>query len=645
MRHLLTGLLLAFPLALAAAESPAEPRGLTILTYHEVRQDILEDPYNMTVTLERLAGHFDWLKARDYKVIGVEDMLRAARGEQPLPDKAVMITFDDCYRTHYTQVFPLLKAFDYPAVMACVGSWMDAPEDAMVKYGDEDVPRANFLTREQIREMAASGLVEFASHSYNLHNAVLANPQGNKQSSADTMKLDPKKGSYESEEEHRARVKEDLARSAKYLESLTGRKPRLLVWPYGAYNQPGIDAAREAGMPVTFTLDEHYGPAPLTLERLGRLLVLNNPRVEDLAWELRPADRIFARMMQVDLDYVYDPDPVQQEANLDQLVERALAMGVNTVYLQAFADPDGDGNADALYFPNRHLPMRADLLNRVLWQLQTRAGVHDILGWLPVSAYSFPEGHPAAEAWVEAEGGLRGPGSGMKRLSIFNPEVRRAVGEIYEDMARHVPVDGVLFHDDAILGDNEDMSQAARSAYRAAGLPDTLDDLHADAATYDRWTTFKTRALIDWTQELMSRVRIWRPYAISARNLFALPVLDPETRSWFSQSLPDFVAAYDQVALMAMPYMEGAEDPEAWMDQLVDEVRKVPGAIHKTVFELQSVDWRTGEPIDSMLLARQFHRLQRQGVLNLGYYPDDFVNDHPEHQDVAPALSARTTPH
>lgn len=43
--------------------------------------------------------------------------------------------------------------------------------------------------------------------------------------------------------------------------------------------------------------------------------------------------------MHIDLDYIYDPDPQQQERNLGHLLDRINAMGVNTVYLQAFSDP------------------------------------------------------------------------------------------------------------------------------------------------------------------------------------------------------------------------------------------------------------------------------------------------------------------
>jgi peptidoglycan/xylan/chitin deacetylase (PgdA/CDA1 family) len=76
-----------------------------------------------------------------------------------------LLSFDDGYRNHYERVFPLLLAYRMHAMFSLVGSWMDAPEAGAVRYGDEDVPRSRFLSWEQAREMAASGLVEFASHS------------------------------------------------------------------------------------------------------------------------------------------------------------------------------------------------------------------------------------------------------------------------------------------------------------------------------------------------------------------------------------------------------------------------------------------------------------------------------------------------
>ncbi|MBV5348279.1 poly-beta-1,6-N-acetyl-D-glucosamine N-deacetylase PgaB, partial [bacterium] len=79
------------------------------------------------------------------------------------------------------------------------------------------------------------------------------------------------------------------------------------------------------------------------------------------------------------------------EKNLGDLLERIKNLGVNTVYLQAFADPDANGAADYVYFPNRNIPMRADLFNRVAWQISTRTQVKRIYAWMPMMAWQLPQ--------------------------------------------------------------------------------------------------------------------------------------------------------------------------------------------------------------------------------------------------------------
>lgn len=118
-----------------------------------------------------------------------------------------------------------------------------------------------------------------------------------------------------------------------------------------------------------------------------------------------------------------------------------------------------------------------------------------------------------------------------------------------------------------------------------------------------RWTRFKSRALIAFTQSLTERVRAIRgPQVQTARNIYAMPVLDPASEAWFGQNLADFLQAYDWVAPMAMPLMENVSraDSGRWLDQLVGKVAAYPGALDKTVFELQAVDWRKERRISWM---------------------------------------------
>lgn len=644
-RTLLLALLLA-P-AVALARSPAIPAdGFLALSYHEVGPEPGRDgapPARYAIEAQQLVAQFAWLRENGYTPVSLSAVIEARRGGRPLPPKAVLLTFDDGYADFHARVFPLLRLFGYPAVIALVGRWMDAPAGSQVTYDDRAVPRESFLSWPQVREMLATGLVEVASHSYDLHRGVPANPQGNRQPAATTRLYDAATGRYESDDAYLRRVRDDLERNSRLIERETGTRPRAVVWPYGRYTGAAQRIAHELGMPVMMTLEGGANGPHQPLDRLRRTIVEFNPGLDAFVDEVQrvwPEDP--QRVVHVDLDYVYSPDPDEQERNLSALLDRIVAIRPTTVYLQAFADPDGDGEADALYFPNRHLPMRADLFNRVAWQLETRAGVQ-VYAWMPMLSFRLPDGHPARDEVVAAAAGRAG--SSYRRLSPFSPLARATIAEIYEDLGRHATFGGLLFHDDGLLGDHEDASPAALAVYgRRWGLPDSVEAIRADPVAAARWGRLKEDWLVDFSLELAERTRAWRAPLKTARNLYARPVLDPVAREWFAQSLPTFLKAYDYTALMAMPLMESAPDAERFLADLVRTVQTYPEGAARTVFELQTRDWRSGRPVAPRTLAGWIRRLELSGIRHIGYYPDDARAGTPALDALVPAFSVRSLP-
>ena len=615
-----------------------------VLCYHDVQEDVrvIPDPY--AVDTAQLVAQFAWLKENGFHVIGLDDVIAAREGKRALPDKALLLSFDDGYRSFHTRVYPLLKLFNYPAVVALSGHWLDAPAGKSVQYEGREIPRSQFLSWEQISEMATSGLVEIASHSYDLHRGIPANPQGNMTPAVVTYRFEAGSG-YEDERVHALRIRADLARNSALIKSKTGRAPRVMVWPYGHDSGQAIEIARELGMPLAMNLDGGANEVAGDMSRIRRDIVTNNPALNDfIALVEKGPLQVPQRVVHVDLDYVYDADPGRQRANLDLLLDRIRALRVTTVYLQAFSDPDGNGQAESMYFPNRHLPMRADLFSHVAWQLSTRALVK-VYAWMPVMAFDLPSKNVVAELIVRsADPAGAQSGSRYRRLTPFSAEVRDTVGEIYEDLARHARFDGLLFHDDATLDDFEDASPAAQQAYAAWGLPASIETIRADPLLLERWTQRKTATLIAFTGELAQRARRYQGSIKTARNLYARTVMEPQAQVRFAQSLPDFLLAYDYTALMAMPFLEGAAKADVWFDTLVRDVAARPGGLTKTVFELQSVDWNTRKPVPALELAAQMQRLQRLGAVNIGYYPDDFISDRPALAAIKPALSLQNFP-
>lgn len=623
-----------------AMAAPLPQGGFISIAYHEVGEDGQGRFYSISES--QLVQHLSFLRHDGWTAVGLDALLAARDGHRPLPEKAVLLSFDDGYVDYYTRVYPLLAAFQMPAVFALVTSWLEVADGQSFDFGGTPQPRSRLMRWPQIREMARSGVCEFASHSHDLHHGILANPQGNQQPAAVTRLYDRASGGYESDAAYLRRLEQDLARSSAIMRREIGRAPRSIVWPYGRYNGASVDVARRLGMPITLTLD----PEPAgtgRLDRIGRVLTMGDPNVPELARLLR-FEPDAERILHVDLDHVHDSDAAQQERNLDALVERVSQLRPTHVYLQAFADPDADGVAEALYFPNRHLPMRADLFNRVAWQLSTRAEAQ-VFAWMPVLAFRMG----ATEDLVlsTADNGAAAPAAdAYRRLSPFSERARAWIGEIYEDLARHAPFSGLLFHDDAFLSDYEDANPAALAAYRAAGLPGDVAAIRRDPAAMARWTALKTRTLIDLTLELRQRAERWRAPLKTARNIYARPVLDPAAEAWFAQSLPSFLAAYDRTAIMAMPLMENAPDADAFFRQLVARVKAEPQGVTKSVFELQAVDWRQQppKPVPAVTLRNQLRLLQRLGMRHMGWYPDDFIQGRPTAGVMMDAISSRSFP-
>jgi len=615
---------------------------LTVLAYHDVREDIKRNfaPDQYAVSAENLAMQFAWLRNNGYKVVSLDQVLAAQDGRRQLPLKPVLLVFDDGLQSTYTAVFPLLQLFDYPAVFSIVTSWIES--DVEVAYENHLLSSRDFLTWAQLREMQDSGLVEIVSHTHDLHHGVQGNPQGNEQPAGVTRIY--ANGSYENYADYLARIELDLATSQRLLTEKTGRPARAVVWPYGRYNDDLRNLAALHGMALSFSLDSTDQLAGFPV--LGRELMISNPGVDRFAAELMELESApILRAAQVDLDYVYDPNPVVQEANLSVLLDRIKALGISHVFLQAFSDPDGDGAADALYFPNRRMPMRADLFNRVTWQLRTRSGVK-VFAWMPLLAFTGPATRPEWQLLQLVDGDAAADDAGEPRLSVFVPEARQFIRDVYADLGTYAPIDGIHFHDDGRMNEFEDANPVAIQAYRAALGPDfDISQAPADEDLLLRWSEFKAKALTDFSLELAALVATKRPSLQISRNVFASAVLDKRGITYLAQDFDSCLANYDYVTIMAMPLLEDVANEQRFYEQLVAAVAERPGAFQRTVFQLQTVDWRQGnEPLSSVALRDEMRSLQGQGVRNLAYYPDDFLQNHPDVNDLMQGISLADQP-
>ena len=96
------------------------------------------------VTPSNFVRQIDWLRNNGYYFISVDQYLAARKGQNTLPPKAILLTFDDGYQSVYQYAFPVLKMFKIPAVIALVGNWLEQKET--IDFDGKKVPRSDILS-------------------------------------------------------------------------------------------------------------------------------------------------------------------------------------------------------------------------------------------------------------------------------------------------------------------------------------------------------------------------------------------------------------------------------------------------------------------------------------------------------------------
>lgn len=338
------------------------------------------------------------------------------------------------------------------------------------------------------------------------------------------------------------------------------------------------------------------------------------------------------RIMHIDLDYVFDTDKAQQQQNIQALIQRIQTIQPNTVFLQAFADPDANGSADTVYFKNRYIPVRDDLFHQVLQDIRQHTQVQAVYAWLPLIAWEFPKHYPVQ--YVKTTGNNKG----YIRISPFDVKNQQYTAEIFLDFIQHNKVDGILYHDDITLNDFEDDSSAARQAYQTWGFSSVLIG-QPEHPRQGEFARYKTAYLDQFAEGISDILKQRQPNLHFARNMYAEAVLNPVSEEWFSQSNASTYQHYDYNAIMAMPYMEKAKDHRQFYLDLIQQAKKYDPNLSRTIFELQVTDWNHQKPISNQELTDTIQLLEQHGVQHIGYYPDDFVQDHPDAQQMKKAFA------
>lgn len=186
----------------------AEPTDVPILVYHIVRPAYESDSADVRAlaqTPEIFDAQMQYLQDTHYHVISFASLENYLRGKEPLPDKPIVITFDDGWHDQFEYAFPILKKYGYSATFFVFTN---------------SIGKRGFLSWDNLKELMASNMT-IGSHS----------------------RTHP----YLTRITDQTKLRSEIYESKETLEKNLGVTINQFAYPFGQYNADIIDLVKEAG--------------------------------------------------------------------------------------------------------------------------------------------------------------------------------------------------------------------------------------------------------------------------------------------------------------------------------------------------------------------------------------------------------------
>lgn len=217
----------------AADNSGAVP--LPVVMYHSVREG---QPGQYSVTPEQLESDLQWLTGNGYTSVTAQQLIGYTLGANDLPERPVLITFDDGFYNNLSEALPLLEKYDMYAIVSAVGTYTEK-----LAAADPHSPAYSYLTWDDIAELAASGRVEIGDHTYDMHS-LYSGRRG-----CGRIPGEPP-------EDYALALRTDIGLMQTELRTHTGSAPAVFAYPFGEVSPESVPVLREMGFRMTLTCRE-----------------------------------------------------------------------------------------------------------------------------------------------------------------------------------------------------------------------------------------------------------------------------------------------------------------------------------------------------------------------------------------------------
>ncbi len=248
---------MAFLSVFSAAASKGESQReesvkLPIVMYHHISENkSLLNKY--VITPEEFESDVKYLKENGYTSVLPSQII-----DGDIPEKPVMITFDDGFLSTYKYALPILEKYSMTGVCGIIGSLAQEYTD-----NPNTVSDCAYMDINTVKKLSENGVFETVCHTYDMHSI--------------SARKGCAKMKEESDAEYRAALIKDLTRFNELYETIEGAPSDIIAFPYGAYTDATIEIASDCGFKIMLTCDEKVNVVnktaknyPLVLGRFNR---------------------------------------------------------------------------------------------------------------------------------------------------------------------------------------------------------------------------------------------------------------------------------------------------------------------------------------------------------------------------------------
>lgn len=230
-------------------EKLAFEKNVPILMYHYIEA---ENPTqstlrrDLTVTPENLDFQMKWLYDNGFTTLTLSRFFKMVYENSPIPEKAVLLTFDDGYKDFFTDAAPILNRYNQKATVFIISGNIGYPA---------------YMDWDQVKILSEQGF-EFGSHTIDHPNLK-------------TLKDD--------------KLKEEVVQSKEKIESELGVPVNFFCYPGGFFDKRVEDAVRAAGYKGAFTTINGYRVSNKNMFEMTRFRITHTMGIESFAWTLNSA--------------------------------------------------------------------------------------------------------------------------------------------------------------------------------------------------------------------------------------------------------------------------------------------------------------------------------------------------------------------